>query len=52
MAVFSVDIAFASHFVVPHHSYRSDCGIGYASKNYLKYLAIRDAAIVVTYDMS
>ena len=35
VAVFSVDITFACHFMAPHpphlHPYKSACGIGYAS---------------------
>ena len=44
LAVFSVDVAFAHHTVDPTtlHLYRSAGAIGYASKNYLKWLlAIR-----------
>ena len=39
---FIVDVAFAHHFVAPYHlpPYRGACGIGYASKNYLKWREI------------
>ena len=31
LAVFSVDVAFACHFVAPHHHSKSACAVGYAS---------------------
>ena len=42
LAVFSVDIAFACYFVVPHYPYRS-AGLWYwlFSKSYLKWRAIK-----------
>ena len=40
LAVFNVDIAFARHFMVPH-PYKSARGIGYTSKNNLKWWAIQ-----------
>ena len=41
--LFSEDIAFACYFVAPHlpPPYRSASGIGYASKNYLKWWEIQ-----------
>ena len=45
LAVFSVDVAFACHFMAPHHPtlypYKSTCGTGYASKITLKWQAIQ-----------
>ena len=58
LAVFSEDVAFAHHFVAPHLPstllpYRSASGIGYASKNYLKWweiqLAIQCSVDTVNY---
>ena len=54
MAVFSEDVAFACHFVAPHlpltlPPYRSVTGIGYTSKNYLKWREIQ-LAIQCTVD--
>ena len=58
LAVFSEDVAFACHFVAARTPltlppYRSASGIGYASKNYLKWweiqLAIQYTADTVNY---
>ena len=55
LAVFSEDVAFSHHFVAPYllPPYKSASGIGYASKNYLKWqeiqLAIHCTADTVNY---
>ena len=54
LAVFSEDVAFARHFMAPHlhrtlPPFRSASGIGYTSKNYLKWRAIQ-LAIQCTVD--
>ena len=45
LVVFTVDVAFACHFVVPAHSSPThpirSSGIGHASKHYLKWRAIQ-----------
>ena len=40
MTVFSVDVAFALHFMATHTPYRSVSGVSYASKMYLKWWSI------------
>ena len=52
MTVFSKDVAFACHFVATHPlpilpPCRSASGIGYASKNYLKWQVIQLAIYLI-----
>ena len=47
LAGFSEDVAFARYFVAIHSPCRKATGIGYASKNYLKWREIQLAILPI-----